>query len=300
MNRVSLILAGTFLVVAATLAVTISTRPLPHENFTAHSAPRTSRPAFSTTPRVSEPHSVASSAPELSHQAPQPDSSLATLSTPAQHAPQQAPPSTQESRTTAKNDSHLPRRNPTPSAATNPQFSVKIPTEHPAAQQLMSMAMRVQAHANRNLDRLTKQLELSEEQREKLFPILARSSESYDPAMLISEASAPEASETSELAIQETLNPEASATASALTPETGELAIQEILEPEQQEERIDHALTDSLIWQEIIAGLERQLAEQSPQTTPAEITPPLPEPAPTPPASSPRHTLLIPTPPTLD
>lgn len=280
MNRVSLILAGTFLVVAATLAVTISTRPLPQENFTVTSAPRTSRPAFSTAPQVTEPLSVASSAPELAPQAPQPDSSLATLSTPAQRTPQQAPPTAQESRTTAKNDSRLPRRKPTPSAATNPQFSVKIPAEHPAAQQLMPMALRVQANANRNLDRLTKQLELSEEQREKLFPILARSSESYDPAMLISEASAPEAS--------------------ALSPETGELAIQEILEPEQQEERIDHALTDSLIWQEIIAGLERQLAEQSPQTTPAEIATPLPEPAPTPPASSPRRTLSIPTPPTLD
>ena len=140
------------------------------------------------------------------------------------------------------------------------------------------MAQLVQSHANRTLERLTQQLGLSSTQREKLFPILAKSSESYDPAMQI-------------------LDAQANVAPCALTPENGELAMQEILTTQQQEERIDHAINDLLIWQEIIAGLERQLAEQSPQlgiTTSAPETnpPPPPEPELDAPASTPRRNLF--------
>jgi hypothetical protein len=268
MNRGSLIMGGTFLVVAATLAVTITTRPLPQVTPTSAASPRrTGHSKPDASPTAARPIAEFQKPTTLNPQAPTSRSASISLSSQAHLAqPQTATPPNETGA------AHTPP--PSPSIG----FSIRIPADHPEASRLAPMAQLVQSHANRTLERLTQQLGLSSTQREKLFPILAKSSESYDPAMQIMDA-------------------QANVAPSALTPENGELAMQEILTTQQQEERIDHAINDLLIWQEIIAGLERQLAEQSPQlgiTTSAPETnpPPPPEPELDAPASTPRRNLF--------
>lgn len=261
MSRVTLIMGGTFLVIAATLAVTITLRPHPREQFAEESQPHHARASLPVIPHASEPSLATTLKPELNHQTPpRHGTTLATLST----QPPQAPGKSQSPMQTP------PR-----------EYSVNIPKDHPAASRLAPMARLVQTHANRNLDRLTQQLDLTSEQREKLFPILARSSESYDPAMVILDAKPSEP---------------------PLTTDAGELAVDEVLNSEQREQRIDTAITDLLIWQEIISGLERQLAEESPQILPATIPPKetteaSSEPSTHPPGSRPRGNIFNSTPP---
>lgn len=283
MNRVSLIMGGTFLVVAATLAVTITTPTLPRESTDGVAAQRRAPVRLPITPRVDGQSALPINSPGAQPGVPQRGSDLAALSTPSSQEPRQdTAPSPGSSSQTPRH----PTADSGPKDAKPGRFSIGIQQDHPAAASLAPMARQVEAHANRNLERLTQQLGLTPAQREKLFPILARSSESYDPAMMILDAES---------------------AAPALSADAGDLALQAVLSSEQQEERIDIAIDDSLLWQEIISGLELQLIKQSPQilqddstngdVAPAESSPnEVPEvpsePESAPPASSPRGNLF--------
>ena len=139
------------------------------------------------------------------------------------------------------------------------RFTVGVPDGHPEAAALGPKAARVEEFANTRLDQLTARLDLTADQRRKLFPILARTSESYHPAMQIAGVvdGAP-----------------------ALSGAAGDAALTEVLVPGQQDQLVEHAITDSVLWQEIIAGLQRQLEAQTPQVPEGGEPPPPPDPPP--------------------
>lgn len=149
----------------------------------------------------------------------------------------------------------------TPRTSEPPRFSVSAPDDHPDRELLAERARKVEAEAQRQLERLTEQLMLTGEQRRRLFPILARTSEDYDPAMTISghPAGAPR-----------------------LTGWTGDREFNEVLEPPQRDQLIEDAMADAALWQEIIGKLQRRLDEQTPRVPAADPEAPA-EPAPAPP-----------------
>jgi hypothetical protein len=147
------------------------------------------------------------------------------------------------------------RRHP----ASPESFSVSAPPNHPHHALLAEQARKVEAEAKIHLERLTKRLELTGEQRRKLFPILARTSEGYDPALVISglPAGAP-----------------------PLLGSAGDRELNLVLEPGQQGQLIEDSLSDQALWEEIIGKLRRRLDEETPQV-PAGDAESLETPAPT-------------------
>ena len=139
------------------------------------------------------------------------------------------------------------------------RFTVGVLQGHPDAADLAPKAARVEQFANQRLDQLTAQLDLTAAQRRKLFPILARTSDSYHPAMRIAGVAG---------------------VAPALGAAAGDAALNEVLKPAQQDRLVEHAITDAILWQEIIAGLQRQLDAQTPQLPEDGAPPPAPEPPP--------------------
>jgi len=124
---------------------------------------------------------------------------------------------------------------------------------------LAAKAADVERHAHRELEHLTRSLDLDRGQRTRLFAILAAGSDGYHPAMSVPG-----------------LTP-----ADALRVQTGELGVDDVLLPVQQEQRIERSLEDAALWKEIFETLKRQLDESMP-ALPATGTEPG-EPAPEPP-----------------
>jgi hypothetical protein len=118
---------------------------------------------------------------------------------------------------------------------------------------LIERAAAVQNHADRELERLSRRLKLSESQRARLFPILAAGSASHHPAMHVPGLTA----------------------ADAARVRNGELGIDDILTPVQQDERIAAELDDDALWREIFENLKRQLEAATPQQP---VEPPATEP----------------------
>lgn len=133
------------------------------------------------------------------------------------------------------------------------RFTLRVPSGHPNAAALSERAARVESFANARLDRLTAQLDLTPEQRQKLFPLLVRSSGSFDPAMRVGGVGTPAGS----------------------VPEK----IEDVLEPAQEDKLLEETMNDLALWEEIIANLQHRLEQQIPPASPA--TPP----ATTPPAT---------------
>jgi len=140
-------------------------------------------------------------------------------------------------------------------------FSVTAPTIHPQAAQLAEQARKVEEEAGSQLERLAERLELTGEQRRRLFPILARTSRYYDSALLISgrPTGAP-----------------------ALRGPAKDQEVNRVLDPRQKDQLIEDSLDELALWQEIIDKLRRQLDEETPQIKPA-VEPAQPQ-QPTPPA----------------
>jgi hypothetical protein len=124
------------------------------------------------------------------------------------------------------------------------RFSVSVPGNHPQHALLAAKAEKVELEANFQLDRLTKQLKLTGEQRRRLFPILARASKDYDPAHVV--VGLPSGS-------------------SALVGSAGNRELDEVLDPPQRDQLVEESITDLILWQEIIDNLRKRLDEQTPR-----------------------------------
>ena len=147
------------------------------------------------------------------------------------------------------------------------QFTVNVPAGHPQHAQLTARAREVEAQAKSELAKFTKRLDLTGEQQRRLFPILARSSEKYDAAMRISGYAAG---------------------APPLAGSAGREEFNEVLEPTQRDQLVEDAITDQLLWQDIIGKLRQRLDEQTPQVPEAASE----DSSPTPPAPRGRRNLF--------
>lgn len=195
MPRLSFILGVALLVVASTLAITITSRRTASEAPSSKSAPRTAEEAQG-------------------------------LSSP-------------------RSDSHRPRREVY-------SFTVTAPTTHPEYKILSEKAVLVEQEARFQLERMITKLDLSPRQQERLFPILARTAEDYHPDFIIAGVDTG---------------------ARALANGEGENEINRVLDPSQQDDLIERAVSDQLLWQEIINKLKDDLDEGTPRVKSEEEGP---------------------------
>jgi hypothetical protein len=147
-----------------------------------------------------------------------------------------------------------------PAAAAPAQFSVSVPSSHPASALLAEKAQKVEAEALAHLDKLTARLDLTAKQRRKLFPILARTSNYYDPALTISDLPAG---------------------APALVGVAGDREFNQVLDPSQKDQLIEDAIADQVLWEEIIGKLRQRLDQETPlipDGAPTDVEPPAPTP----------------------
>ena len=167
-------------------------------------------------------------------------------------------------------------------AGTQPKLrsdlKVQVKPGHPRQQELEASAGRVEAYALRHLDQLTHDLDLTAEQQTRIFPILVRGAQSYDPGMQIVDGRGSNGTST----------PLSDDTAAAepLEPERQQELIQEELDPGQADALVNLSIRDLMIWEELIDDLTRQLDQATPgqvaEVTPATLTPPpAVDPAPT-------------------
>ena len=137
-------------------------------------------------------------------------------------------------------ESDLRKRNTT----SGENLVISAPDSHPRGGELTEKARKVQAEATVELDRLTERLALTPLQRQRLFPILARTNKNYDPALIL---------------------PGQQPGAPALAALETQSEVNEILEPQQADQLIEDTINDTLLWQEIIDKLRQQLDEETPQ-----------------------------------
>lgn len=141
-------------------------------------------------------------------------------------------------------------------------LTVDVPPEHPAWATLVPKARLVEAHARERLEHMAQKLVLTVAQQRKLFPVFARESVHYDPAMM------PTGGQFGAL---------------ALSAAEVEREFQKNLTPEQRDRLVEDALDDQVLWEEIISGLRRKLAEQTPQIATGAASEPEPAADPAPP-----------------
>jgi hypothetical protein len=135
----------------------------------------------------------------------------------------------------------------TPSIQANRTTSlcVELPepwlTELPVVQQIewRARAVVVQRMAREKLDRLSTELELTPAQRDKMFPLIVRSTSGYDPVML------------------------AGANLTAKTPAAAAEEIHQVLDPQQQTLAENQEVDRQLWWQDTIARLEADLIDST-------------------------------------
>lgn len=197
MPKTSFILGVALLVVATTLAITITIRP-----------------------RATQAREGPSAGPTAAEQ--------------ALHRPGRSTATPQDARIPPK------RRHP----SIRESFSVEAPLDHPQRAELAEAAHAVEREARLQLDKLTKQLDLSGYQREQLFPLLVQGSRNYRPELVISGASRE---------------------MPRLTGGARDEEIAKVLDDEQLDQQLENAVDDLLLWQEIIANLQTRLETETPQ-----------------------------------
>ncbi|MEI6675171.1 MAG: hypothetical protein WCO57_08350 [Verrucomicrobiota bacterium] len=133
-----------------------------------------------------------------------------------------------------------------------------LPTEQQSVWRTRASA--VEADARVRLERLTAELELTCPQRDKMFPVLVRSTPGYDPVMLVG-------------------GPVAAAAATSLAALE---EIHQVLDPAQQVIVEDQEVNRQLWWQDTISRLEANLIESinAAAATPAVALPTPVAPAP--------------------
>ena len=207
MKRSTLILGFALLVVASTMAMTITFRNDPHR-----SSSTTSSKAAETRARHSSNNPAA-----FSH-----DSRSARARLKSERR---------------RSRDYLDVSVPEESLAT---LSLETQTE------LRQRAAKVQGQARRKLERMTGEFELTAVQRRKMFPVLARSTPGYDPAMQIAGAfldSAP------------------------VTPVDEEM--HDLLDSGQQDQLIDKEVDRQLWWQDVFSRIEKDLLDSTGGAPPA-------------------------------
>lgn len=133
-------------------------------------------------------------------------------------------------------------------------LKVQVSPRHPRQAQLAGQAELVETFALRRLEEMTRELELTPEQQGRIFPILVRGSQSYDPGMRIIDGNNATATPSSKQ----------TATADAFDRDLQQELIQKELKPEQANKLVDRSIGDLLIWEEIIGDLTRQLDQATP------------------------------------
>ncbi len=128
---------------------------------------------------------------------------------------------------------------------------VQVAMEHG---DLEERAQRVEAFALRRLGRLTEQLDLTAEQQRRIFPVLVRGSQSYDPRMRIVSGSQAHPLTSAE---------DPSSTA-PVDKSREQALVQGELNAAQSEEMVNESIRDLLIWEEIIDGLANDLDRATP------------------------------------
>jgi len=109
-------------------------------------------------------------------------------------------------------------------------------------EELRSRVGLVESKARKQLERMTQELELTTAQRNKMFPLLVRSANGYDPAMQVVGAGAPDLADSSTSTDDE---------------------IHALLDPEQQAQLEDEEVNRRLWWQDLIGRLEKDLDEST-------------------------------------
>lgn len=154
-------------------------------------------------------------------------------------------------------------------------YHVEVDPTHPNRAMLLANAEQIGRVARKKMEIMDRRLKLSDEQLDRLFPILVTASENYHPAMRIGGSAVA------------TLSP----TESNLEPTTGSSldeasAIAAVLDAGQAEQQLENSLADQAIWREIFMKLALQLEQNTPRLS-AESSPDA-----TSPSSSPRRTRL--------
>jgi hypothetical protein len=155
-------------------------------------------------------------------------------------------------------------------------LKVRVTPGHPRHEELQANVGRVEASALRHLEQLTNDLDLTAEQQSRIFPILVRGSQSYEPGMQIVDGRASNGTSTP---VSEDV-----AAAEPLPPDRQQELIEEELDPRQADALVNLSIRDLMIWEELIGDLTKQLDQATPGQV-AEVTPappPVAGPAPQP------------------
>jgi hypothetical protein len=149
-------------------------------------------------------------------------------------------------------------------------LKVQVEPGHPRHEELLANASRVETSALRHLEQLTNDLDLTTEQQSRIFPILVRGSQSYEPGMQIVDGRGSNGTATP---VSEDV-----AAAEPLAPERQQELIEEELDPRQADALVNLSIRDLMIWEELIGDLTKQLDQATPGQV-AEVTPvPAPQP----------------------
>ena len=144
--------------------------------------------------------------------------------------------------------------------------------EQPTREELVELAAQIERRANRELDRLSHLLDLSEEQQNRIFPLLARSSTSFHPALGVRVGEA-ETSNVTNLPQAEDSNSSNRSRKSIptaapdlnepLLSKVADEKIHDILTAAQQQALEDELVDEDLWWSDIVGDLEDELDESS-------------------------------------
>ena len=138
-------------------------------------------------------------------------------------------------------------------------FEVSISPELLAAaspaerRQLNRVAEEIQSEAGRELDLLTRQLDLTPAQQEKIFPLLVQANPGFAPGIDVGGFSLIDGTNAA------TGDPAPDAGALLESPDAVEDAIYNELDPDQQEDMVEVAIDNQNWWAEIVDQLEEDL-----------------------------------------
>ncbi|MEK7953452.1 hypothetical protein [Luteolibacter soli] len=149
-------------------------------------------------------------------------------------------------------------------------LKVQVKPGHPRHDELLASASRVEAHALRQLAKLTGELDLTSDQQTRIFPILVRGAQSYDPGMQIVDGRGSNGS--SKPASENIADAKPAADTKPLDSKQQQEALQEQLDLPQANALANLSSSDLMIWEELIDDLTRQLDQATPGQV-AEVTP---------------------------
>jgi hypothetical protein len=146
-------------------------------------------------------------------------------------------------------------------------LKVQVKPGHPRHEELEASASRVESSALRHLEQLTHNLDLTAEQQARIFRILVRGAQSYDPGMQVVDGRGSNGTSTPV--------GEDTPAAEPLDPQRQQELIQEELDPKQADALVNLSIRDLMIWEELIGDLTRQLDQATPgQVAVGTPTPP--------------------------